>query len=473
MKTLGALLCLSLIGCHGDKKPTTPTGPNPTGDNTPTKPDGDPGTGGDNKPPPPAPKSLFDRLGGLDAVTAVVDEFVNRTTTDPRIKERFFNTDAVQLKKFLTEFVCTAASGPCKYSGRDMYTAHAGMDLAEDEFNALVENLIGAMDKFKVPEKEKNEVLGALGPLKPQIVAPADHFKPIDDKKLAAVTKLAGTIKDKGAQDLLAAAVIAGGRGQRSYAEQLFTRAEMITGPKPLATVASTFRAGAPPRVATALKTLPADTAPQPKTVGGSESDSPPPKKPELGQLHGALRIDGKPPQGLGVIMLTPEKGGFAKRTAKARVIEQRDKTFAPHVMAVPVGSTVSFPNFDQIYHNVFSLSKTKPFDLGMYKNGETREVKLDKPGIVRLGCNLHANMSAYLIVVEAPHYVIPDADGNYSFKSLAPGKYKVQTWSEQSGEPVTSEVEVKKGDNEANLDVKGGVMGLSPDKFGAARANN
>ena len=94
--------------------------------------------------------------------------------------------------------------------------------------------------------------------------------------------------------------------------------------------------------------------------------------------------------------------------------------------MAVPVGSTVSFPNFDTIYHNVFSLSKTKPFDLGMYKSGETREVKVDKPGIVRLGCNIHANMSAYIVVVDAPHYVV-DADGAFEFKNLAPGKYKVQ----------------------------------------------
>jgi len=462
MKTLGALLCLSLFACHHDNKPTTPTPPTGGGDTTAgnvTPP-----------PPPPAPKSLYDRLGGLDAIKAVCDEFVNRTTTDPRIKDRFFNTDAANLKRLLSEFVCQASGGPCKYSGRDMYTSHAGMDLVEDEFNALVENLAGALDKFKVPDKEKGELLGALGPLKPQMVAPADHFHPIDQAKLDKVTKVITTLKDQGAIDLLTMAVTVGKRGQLSYAEQLFTRAEMITGPKPLASVAMVFRAGAPTRVTTALKTMPADTAPQPKEIGSSEQDSPP-KKPELGMLHGSLHIDGKAPSGLGVVMLTPEKGAVAKRTAKTRVIEQREKTFAPHVMAVPVGSTVSFPNFDPIYHNVFSLSKTKSFDLGMYKNGETRDVKLDKPGIVRLGCNLHANMSAYLIVVEAPHYTVVDTDGNYSFKSLAPGKYKVQTWSEQSGDPITSEVTVNKGDNEQNLDLKGAAVGLSPDKFGEPRA--
>jgi hypothetical protein len=119
----------------------------------------------------------------------------------------------------------------------------------------------------------------------------------------------------------------------------------------------------------------------------------------------------------------------------------------------------------------VFSLSKTKQFDLGMYKNGETRDVKLDKPGIVRLGCNLHANMSAYVVVVDAPHYAVVDADGNFSFKSLAPGKYKVQAWIEPSGEPTTSEVTVKAGDNESNIDIKASAgPAISPDKFGTAR---
>ena len=143
-------------------------------------------------------------------------------------------------------------------------------------------------------------------------------------------------------------------------------------------------------------------------------------------------------------------------------MIEQRDKTFAPHVMAVPVGSTVSFPNFDPIFHNVFSLSKAKAFDLGMYKNGETREVKLDKPGIVRLGCNLHANMCAYLIVVDAPHYVVVDADGSYSFKSLAPGKYKVQAWHEPSGEPITREVRSRRATTSRTSTSRPAGAGLS-----------
>lgn len=465
MRTLGIVVVGVLAaGCGGSPKQPSTTPPPPP--DTPGDTAQAPATDASAQ-QPAQPKSLYDRLGGLPAITAVVDEFVNRTTNDVRIKDRFFNTDAVQLKKLLTDFVCMATGGPCKYAGRDMATVHAGMDLVDDEFTALVENLVGALDKFKVPEKEKGELLGAIGPLKPQIVVAADKLKPIDAKKLEAVTKLAATIKDPEAQRLLATAVTAGQHGQRSYAEQLFTRAEMITGPKPVASVARTFREGAPTRVTTPTKTMPKETAAQPN-VGAVEADeTKPPAK--VGSLTGSITLDGKAPTGLGVVMLTPAKGG-KKRTPKQRIIEQRGKEFAPHVMAVPVGSTVSFPNFDQIFHNVFSLSKTKAFDLGMYKNGETREMKFDKPGIVRLGCNLHAAMSAYLIVVDAPHYVVVDKDGKFSFKTLAPGKYKVQAWNENGGDPMTSEIEIKEGANEKNLELVAAPAGLSPDKFGQAR---
>jgi hemoglobin len=469
MKTLGIIVVAVLAGCGGSKpRQQQPPPPPPTGDT---------GTADQTEavaptPQPeqaPAPKSLYDRLGGQPAITAVVDEFVNRTTADPRIKERFFNTDPVQLKKLLVEFVCMATGGPCKYTGRDMATTHGGMELVDDEFNALVENLVGALDKFKVPEKEKGELLGALGPLKPQIVTPADKLKPIDDKKLAQVTKLQAKLKDKEAADLLGLAVEAGKRGQRNYAEQLFSRVEMKVGPKAVVAAAKVFREGAPTRVTTPTKKMTENT-PQPQ-VGAVDEEPALPPKAKSGSLAGNLKIDGKAPPGLGVIMLTPVKGGGKKRVAKPHILEQRGKEFAPHVMAIPVGSTVSFPNFDPIYHNVFSISKPKAFDLGMYKNGETREMKFDKPGIVRLGCNLHAAMSAYLIVVAAPHYVVVGKDGTFTFKALKPGKYKVQVWIEYAGDPMTSEVEIKEGENTKDFDLKAAPPGISPDKFGTSRS--
>ncbi len=467
MKLVAAVLAsLTVAACGGDKKPVS----NPVGGGSDVVAAPDPGPAPDPTPaPPPAPKSLYDRLGGQPAITAVVEEFVGRTTTDPRIKERFFNTDAVELKKLLVEFVCMATGGPCKYSGRSMVDSHAGMELVDEEFTALVENLVAALDKFKVPEKEKGELLGALGPLKPDIVAGPDKLKPIEATKLAAVTKLAAATKDPGAKALLEMAVVAGGRGQRSYAEQLFSRAEMITGPAAVKAVAATFRTGAPPSVTTKTKKV-ADAGAQPAAVGSSDADQPD-TKPVRGSLKGFVKLDGATPDGLSVVMMWPKQGGYPKRIPKQRVIEQRGKMFAPHVMAVPVGSTITFPNYDPIYHNVFSLSKTKAFDLGMYKNGEARDVKVDKPGIVRLGCNLHANMSAYLIVVDAPAYVVAEPTGAFSFRSLAPGKYRVQTWSEKSGDPAESEVTIKEGQNEVVLDLKRGAQQVSPDKFNKPRA--
>jgi hemoglobin len=453
------LVGLLLVGCGSSSRPasttvaTDPANPTPGGAAGPAV--------------PQKPKSLYERLGGLPAIQAVVAEFVGNIAADGRINLRFLNADIGELKKQLTEFVCLATGGPCQYTGRDMASLHAGMELVDDEFTAVVEALVKALDKYKVPEAEKADLLGAIGPLKPQIVATADKLRPIDEAKLAPAVKIAAGLTDKTGQDLLNAAIVAGKRGQLSYAEYLFSRAEMQVGPKNVASIAALFRAGSPARIVTPTKKA-EDKGPQALAVGGSEADEPD-KKPAKGSLTGTLTINGKAPDGLGVVMLTP-KTGARKRTPKQRVIEQRNRQFAPHVLAVPVGSTISFPNFDPIYHNVFSLTKSKPFDLGIYKSGDTRDVKVDKPGIIRLGCNLHATMSAYLVVVDAPHYVIPGADGTFEFKSLAPGKYKVQAWNERSGDPTVSELEVKEGANTTALDLVGGAVTLSPDKFGNAR---
>ncbi|HEY1556506.1 MAG TPA: hypothetical protein VGF94_16840 [Kofleriaceae bacterium] len=468
MNKLGVLVCILALGCGGGsaKRQTTPPPPT-TGEVS-----GTPATATVPTPPEPAkPKSLYERLGGQPAITAVVEEFVTRTTANDKIKDRFFNVDAVKLKQLLVEFVCMATGGGCKYTGRDMTITHASMELSDDEFNALAGDLVAALDKFHVPEKEKGELLAPIAALKPQIVAPADRLEKqkLDPKKLDTVTKLAATQKDPEVKRLLDLAVVAGSHGQRNYAEQLFSRAELITGPKPLAKVASVFRAGEPDHITTPLKKI-EDKGAQPLVVGATdEAEAPKPKTAKVGVLHGAVKIDGKAPSGLGVVMLWPAKGGYAKRTPKARTIEQRDKTFMPHVLAVPVGSTVSFPNFDSIYHNVFSVSKAKAFDLGLYKSGESREIKIEKPGVIRLGCNIHADMSAFIVSVDAPHYVIVDKDGTYSFKALAPGKYKVQAWQENSAEPLTTEVDVKDGDNTSDLDLKAGTPS-NPDKFGGAR---
>jgi hemoglobin len=115
-------------------------------------------------------KSLYDRLGGKPAITAVVDDFTARVVADRRINRFFANTDVPSFKAKLVDQICEASGGPCKYTGKDMKTAHAGMGITDADFNALVEDLVATLDKFKVPEKEKSELLGALAPMKKDIV---------------------------------------------------------------------------------------------------------------------------------------------------------------------------------------------------------------------------------------------------------------------------------------------------------------
>jgi len=269
--------------------------------------------------------------------------------------------------------------------------------------------------------------------------------------------------------EMMQAAIVAAQRGQRNYADQLFTRVESIVGAKAVAAAAPTFRDGAPPRIETPLKKMAKDTPAQPKLVGNSDDDEKAGKGPA--SLMGTMTVDGKPFDGLGTVMLFPANGGGKKRTPKQRIVEQRDKQFSPRVLAVPPGSTVAFPNFDGVYHNVFSISTTKKFDVGLYKDGDTRELKFEKPGIVRLGCNIHAKMASYILVVDAPHYVVVEGTKEFNFRSLKPGKYKVRAWSEKSAGPIESEIEIKKGANTATFDVRGdGETGPSEDKFGMTR---
>ena len=117
-----------------------------------------------------ADKSLYDRLGGKPAITAVVDDFVGRVAADNRINGKFANTDIPRFKMLLVEQICQASGGPCTYTGRSMKVTHAGMGVSSSDFDALVGDLVATLNKFKVPEREKSELLGALGPMKGDIV---------------------------------------------------------------------------------------------------------------------------------------------------------------------------------------------------------------------------------------------------------------------------------------------------------------
>jgi len=115
-------------------------------------------------------KSLYERLGGLDAIKAVVNDFVDNLAADPAINARFVNSDMANLRQKLVEQICAATGGPCTYSGKDMVTVHTGMKISDAEFDALVGDLKKTLDKFSVPEREQSELLGALGGMRGDIV---------------------------------------------------------------------------------------------------------------------------------------------------------------------------------------------------------------------------------------------------------------------------------------------------------------
>jgi plastocyanin len=111
--------------------------------------------------------------------------------------------------------------------------------------------------------------------------------------------------------------------------------------------------------------------------------------------------------------------------------MNQTDETFVPHLLALTIGSTVDFPNDDNTYHNVFSLSKPKKFDLGRYATGRSKSVTFDRPGIVRVFCEIHSHMNAFILVFAHRFFAVTDQNGRYRIDQIPPGTYRVTAWYE------------------------------------------
>lgn len=141
-------------------------------------------------------------------------------------------------------------------------------------------------------------------------------------------------------------------------------------------------------------------------------------------------------PQMSVVYLEVAPRGAFEQTDTTRAVMDQRNETFVPHVLAITTGTTVDFPNSDRIYHNVFSLSKTRPFDLGRYAVGHSKSIRFDRPGIVRVFCDIHSHMSAFILVFSHPFFAVTDASGRYRIDNVPPGTYTLVAWNEG----VTSE---------------------------------
>ena len=132
------------------------------------------------------------------------------------------------------------------------------------------------------------------------------------------------------------------------------------------------------------------------------------------------------------VVYLDPApRAAFDAREEPRARIDQRDEMFVPHVLAIVAGTVVDFPNNDETYHNVFSLSKAKTFDLGRYAAGRSKAVRFDKPGIVRVFCEIHSHMSAYILVFAHRYFAVTDEVGRFRIENVPPGTYSVFAWND------------------------------------------
>jgi plastocyanin len=155
------------------------------------------------------------------------------------------------------------------------------------------------------------------------------------------------------------------------------------------------------------------------------------------------------------------------------QVITQREKTFLPHVLAVPLGTTVQFRNDDRIYHNVFSIAKPNDFDAGIRATGATYTRTFNSAGAVEILCNIHSTMNAYVFVVDSPLYTKAQASGTFVIRGVTPGRYELAAWHEAASN-ITRKTIVVGGEGAHDLSVTVGgdkrPAPFVPDKYGHKR---
>jgi plastocyanin len=192
--------------------------------------------------------------------------------------------------------------------------------------------------------------------------------------------------------------------------------------------------------VAAALAVVPADArrtqAPATGTIRGRldvrRLAAPPQPRPGIGDYGARPPGRGIADVRRGLVYLdTAPRGAFDEPEPSRAVMDQRNETFSPRLLAIATGTVVDFPNSDRTYHNVFSLSRPRRFDLGRYATGRSKAVRFDRPGVVRVFCDIHSHMSAFVVVFTHRFFRVTDGEGRYRLDQVPPGTYTVVGWYE------------------------------------------
>jgi len=181
------------------------------------------------------------------------------------------------------------------------------------------------------------------------------------------------------------------------------------------------------------------------------------------------LERNNKPSPDLGAAVVYLEGGTRTVLRPEVFDIATSDKEFVPHVVVATVGSTVRFPNHDPFNHNVFSASEPNQFDLGLYGRGHAKGHTLSSPGLVRVFCNIHPRMVAFVVVLATRSFAQPTADGSFAIDDVAPGRYTLHVWHER-GPQVSQEIIVGKdglSDLAVELDARGFRAMTHKNKYG------
>jgi plastocyanin len=215
--------------------------------------------------------------------------------------------------------------------------------------------------------------------------------------------------------------------------------------------------------------------SPPPSTAAQTPPPAPKRKREATATVEGTVSGGGAAGPGGAVITLKRTDGPMPPLQAARKEVLQKNKAFTPHVLAIPVGTTIVFRNAENetdnpIYHEVFSLSPR--FDTGNYGAGGTKEETFDRPGVVQLLCNLHASMLGFIVVVDTPYYAQADSTGAFSIKGVQPGEYDVEAWHENASQPTRQKLTVGREGAKLALTVAGDRQppAYPPDKYGKPR---